>query len=208
MPRPARPSTHFAARVRAWFGLSQAELALYLGVSPMHVSHLEAGSRALSPELRVALLPLVQQLPPEAELLAALAPVLGEAPAGPPQVPPPALATGSPAPEAAVLDLRRRECLLAAARLRAQAAALAGQATVAARWAAALPALLAAVPTLAPTPQAAAELNSPAFDRAAWLRGWLAQRAQPLPAEVATRYYLLLARATAHAAEADALAAS
>lgn len=210
MSRRARTSTHLTARVRAWFGLTQTELALYLGVSPMQVSHLDGGSRALSPEVLAALLPLVQQLPPEAALLAALAPAPAAAP-GPPATPPPALALGTPPPEAAALDLRRRECLLQAARLRTQAEALAQQATVAARWAAALPALLAAVPTLAPPPAAAATAPTgpgPAADRATWLRAWLARRAQPLPAEAATRYYLLLARATAHAAEAAALAST
>jgi len=73
MSRRARVSTHLTARVRAWFGLTQTELALYLGVSPMQVSHLDGGSRALSAEVRTALLPLVQQLPPETELLATLA---------------------------------------------------------------------------------------------------------------------------------------
>lgn len=78
---------------------------------------------------------------------------------------------------------------------------------MAARWAAALPALLAAVPAHSPAP---AEATGPAttFDRTAWLREWLARRAQPLPAEAATRYRLLLARAAAHAAEAAALAAA
>jgi|GEM_PF-714799 len=257
MPRPARASTHVTARVRAWFGLSQTELALYLGVSPMQVSHLNGGSRALSAGVLAALLPLVQQLPPEAELLAALAPPPGAAPAAP-ATPPPALAPGSPPPEAAALALRRRECLLHAARLRTQAEALAQQAIVAARWAAALPALLAALPpaedtglasgapteatptaeataSTAPTeatptaeaaapdpsaePTAPAEATAPpetaaaaadpiAFDRPAWLRGWLARRACPLPPEAATRYHLLLARAAAHEAEAAALAAA
>jgi DNA-binding XRE family transcriptional regulator len=218
MSRHPLSFTTLVARVRAWFGLRQDELARYLGVSPGMVAHLEAGRRTHSAEVLAALLPLVQQLPPEAELLAALAPAPdAPAPAAPdaptPATPPPALAPGIPPPEAAALDLRRRECLLHAARLRAQAGALTQQATVAARWAAALPALLAAVPGLAPPPAAETAAAppagpGPAFDRAAWLRGWLARRAQPLPAEAATRYHLLLARAAAHAAEAAALAAT
>jgi len=267
MPRRAWISTSPAAQVRAWFGLRQDELALYLGVSPGMVRHLESGRRALSADVLAALLPLVQHLPSEAELLAALA-AASSAPAGIAAAPappsPPALAPGSPPPQAAALTLRRRACLLHAARLRTQAEALAYQATVAARWAAALPTLLAALPPAenpephalppakaagpattaptkaVPTAEAAAPVEaapaakaavpteatafheaspltegavpSPAgpaaFDRAAWLRGWLTRRARPLPPEAATRYHLLLARAAAHTAEADALAAA
>ncbi|WP_460550549.1 helix-turn-helix domain-containing protein, partial [Hymenobacter daeguensis] len=64
MARSSRPSTNLLARVRAWFGLDQPALALYLGVSPALVSSVEAGRRRLTPELLLALRPLVQHLPP------------------------------------------------------------------------------------------------------------------------------------------------
>ena len=184
MPRRARPSLHLLARVRAWFELRQAELALYLGVSPTLVQGIESGRRAFSLPVREALLPLLPHLPPEGTDLAA--------------APPAALPPATPAPEVAALDLRRRECRQQAARLRSQAEALARQAQVAGRWATALPALLAAVPAAPATPDEAA--------RATWLRDWLTRQARPLPAEAATRYHLLRARATALEAEAAALA--
>ncbi|MGI4870394.1 MAG: helix-turn-helix domain-containing protein [Janthinobacterium lividum] len=189
MPRRARPSLQLLARVRAWFGLRQDELALFLQVSPALVQRLESGQRTLTTAVAQALLPLLPHLPPEGQLL-----------------PDPDHDSVLPAlplaalPELAALDFQRRQCQQRAARLHAQAAALARQAHTAGRWAQALPALLAAVPaasSLAPTAE---------DDRAAWLRGWLGRRARPLPTEEATRYYLLRARATALDAEAVALA--
>jgi transcriptional regulator with XRE-family HTH domain len=179
MPRVARPSLHLVARVRAWFGLRQAELALFLGISPNLVQGIESGRRTLTPPVHEALLPLLPHLPPEGTPTEAVPPGL---PAAPP-------------PEVAALDLRRRECRQQAARLRTQAEALAREGQVAARWARALPALLAAVPT------APAEA-----ERATWLRDWLGRQARPLPAAAVTRYHLLRARATALEAEAAALA--
>ncbi len=208
MPRRAQYSASLVARVRLWFGLQQDEVALLLGVSPSMVRHFEAHRRALSAEVLATLRPLVQQLPPEAERLSSRAPIPAADPAPVPLAPPPALAPGTPLPKAATLDLRRRACLLAAARLRDQAAAVAQQATVAARWAAALPTLLATLPALASSASADTAAPSAAFDCTAWLREWLTQRAQPLPVEAATRYHLLLARATAHEAEAAMLAVS
>jgi hypothetical protein len=46
MPRRAKASTNLIARLRVWFGLQQAELALYLGVSPALVQGLEGGAAA------------------------------------------------------------------------------------------------------------------------------------------------------------------
>ncbi|MDO7876795.1 helix-turn-helix transcriptional regulator [Hymenobacter sp. ASUV-10] len=179
MARRARPSLHLLARVRAWLGLRQQELALYLGVSPDLVRRIESGERAFTLPVREAVLPLLPHLPPEGTALDAAPPV--------------ALPPATPAPEVAALDLRRRECRQQAARLRLQAEALARQAQVAARWATALPALLAAVSAADP-------------ERATWLRDWLTRQARPLPPEAATRYHLLRARATALEAEAAALA--
>ncbi|MGY3089824.1 transcriptional regulator with XRE-family HTH domain [Hymenobacter sp. UYAg731] len=209
MPR-LPDSTSLVVRVRAWFGLAQAELALYLGISPPLVRDLESNRRALTPAVRAALLPLLLQLPPP-EMPAAV----------PPGVP---LPPGTPAPDAADLDFRRRECLHRAAGLLAQADALAARAHVAARWAAALPVLLPptddapapdtptgqgpAAQALAAALAQAADPTDPARarDHTRWLRGWLAARARPLPPAEATRYHRLRAQAAGLLAEAAALA--
>jgi transcriptional regulator with XRE-family HTH domain len=178
MPRRAAFSDHILARIRRWFGLEQAELALYLGVSVNLVSSIEAGRRRLSTAVADAMLPLARQLPePVARINEPL-------PAGLPPT--------SPAPDAAELDFRRRTCLHRAAKLRAQAERLAARAHYAQRWAQALPALLP--PPDAPDPEYAGAI-----------RGWLQRQAHPLsPADV-TRYHLLQAQIQALEAEAAAL---
>lgn len=212
---PSRPvPTCLVARVRDWFGLTQAELALYLGISPPLVRDLETERRALTPAVRAALLPLLLQLP----LPGTTAPPETPAALGAP------LPSGTPAPDAADLGFRRRECLYGAARLLERADALAAPAHLAGRWAAARPALLPNEAGTGPDPAAdpdtpaaqalaaalaqAADPTDPARarDHARWLRGWLAARAQPpSPAEV-TRYHRLRARAAGLLAEAAALA--
>ena len=207
MPR-LPDSTSLITRVRAWFGLVQADLALYLGISPPLVRDIESNRRALTPAVRAALLPLLLQLPPP------------EVPATPaPDAP---LPPDTPAPDAADLDFRRRECLHRATRLLAQAEALAAQAHIASRWAAALPALRppaadTSAPAAAPATPAsqalaaalaqAADPTDPAraIDHARWLRGWLAARARPLPPADSTRYHRLRAQAAGLLAEAAAL---
>ena len=186
MPRRSAPSVSLVARVRAWFGLRQAELALFLGVSPALVQHLESGQRALTAGVVQALAPLLLHLP---ATLAAPEPAAS-------------LPPGTTVPESAELDFRRRVCLQQAARCRAELASLAQQAHVAQRWAQALPALLAAAP---PDP---ATTEADAIELAAWRTGWLHRRARPLPPEAATRWHLLAARATALEAEAAVLAAA
>jgi DNA-binding transcriptional regulator YiaG len=59
MARRSVASTSLVGRVRAWFGLVQADLALYLGISAPLVRDLEAGCRQLTPAVRAALLPLL-----------------------------------------------------------------------------------------------------------------------------------------------------
>ncbi|SDY58117.1 helix-turn-helix domain-containing protein [Hymenobacter psychrophilus] len=206
------PPNSLIARVRAWFGLGQAELALYLGISPPLVRDLETERRPLTPAVRAALLPLLLQLPPPA-VPASLTPGA-------------ALPPDTPAPEAADLDFRQRECRHRAERLLAEADALAARAHVAARWAAALSALLPPNPdepapdagsVAADTPAAralaaalaqAADPTDPtrAADHARWLRGWLGQRAAPLSAADIVRYHRLRAQAAGLQAEAEALA--
>lgn len=205
MPRRPAVSDSVLARVRAWFGLQLGELALYLGVSKTLTHAIETNRRALTPAVRAALLPLLLQLPPP------------EVPAVP--APGTPLPPDTPAPDAADLDFRRRECLHRATGLLAQAEALATRAHVAARWADALPALLppAEGAPVADTPAAhalaaalaqAADPTDPARarDHARWLRRWLAFRAQPLPPADATRYHRLRAQAAGLLAEAAALA--
>ena len=184
MPRRAAPSTHLIARVRAYFGLQQAELALYLGVSPVTVQAIESGRRALTSELFLALRPLVQLLPAD---VAGPAPAAGSPP-------------GMPAPDAGELDFRRRVCAVQAARLGQELAALEERARVAAHWAQALPALQQAAAEAFAAPATADEA-----ERGAWLTDWLTRQARPLLPEAATRWHLLRARRAALMAEMAAL---
>ncbi|MDJ0366559.1 helix-turn-helix transcriptional regulator [Hymenobacter sp. H14-R3] len=170
--------THPPAHVRAWFGLSQAELALDLGITSAMLSSLEGGSRALSAAVRPALLPLLPHLPTAPE---------------PAPAPTAALPAGTAPPEAADLDLRRRQCQQRAAHL----LALADQAQVARHWQAAL------LATDATEAAAAPEANAQA--RATWRTSRLHRHARPLPAAAATQHRLLLARAAGLLAEAAAL---
>ncbi|WP_156176118.1 hypothetical protein [Hymenobacter terrenus] len=234
MPRRPRSSPHFVAHIRAWFGLHLDELALYLGVSKSLIHAVELGQRTLTPAVNTALLPLLLLLPPPKVVAAAEAAARAEAEPRP--LPKaytrlaPALPPGTPPPDADELDFRRRVCQQQAARALAQAAVLARQARVAARWAAALPALLPPDPddpnsaplpdpddpTAPPAARALAAALALAADpddptrapaHARWLRSWLAWRARPLsPADV-TRYQHLRARATGLLAEAAALEA-
>lgn len=187
MSRRALPPTNLLARTRAWFGLDQAAMALYLSVSPSLVHSIEAGRRALTTDLLMALRPLAQLLPPPAD-----------APALPPAPPP-----GLPAPEAGELALRRRVCAQQAAKVEQELAALADRVRVAARWAQALPALQQAAADAFAAPATAAEA-----ERGTWLAGWLARQARPLPPGASTRWHLLRARLAALAAEEAALAAA
>ncbi|UOQ52293.1 hypothetical protein [Hymenobacter cellulosivorans] len=213
MPRRPAPSDSILSRVRAWFGLNLADLALYLGVSTSLTHAIETKQRGLTHPVRVALLPLRLQLPP---------PEVPASPAADASLPP-----ATPAPEAADLDLRRRECLRRAQGLLAQADVLAHRAHVAARWAAALPALLPPDPDAEPSPvpvsaepptpaqqaltaalEQATDPDDPTFalDHARWLRGWLHRRARPLTPQEATRLHRLRAQAAGLLAEAEALA--
>lgn len=206
MPRRPAFSDSVLSRTRAWFGLHLHELALYLGVSKALVHAIEAGQRPLTPAVRTALQPLLLQLPP---------------PEVPATVAGTALPPTTPLPDAAALELRRRQCLHRAARLLQEADALTARAHVAARWAAALPALLppedpaaAAAAPATPATQALAAALALAHDphdparapaHARWLRGWLTQRAQSLTAAEATHLHRLRAQAAGLQAEAAAL---
>ena len=157
MARRTRPSTNLLVRLRAWFGLDQEALALYLGTSPALVRSIETGRRALTAEVFLALRPLVQHLPP------------AEAPAAPAAAPPPA----HPAPDAAELDFRRRVCQQQAARLGRELAALEARALVGARWAQACPSCCKLPPKPTPRPTPPTPTGAPG-----WPTGW---RGRPAP---------------------------
>ncbi|RIY13269.1 hypothetical protein D0T11_02205 [Hymenobacter rubripertinctus] len=177
------------AAVRAWFGLGQAELALYLGVSAALVQAVEAGRRRFPLALVPTLLPLTHHLP--IAPAPAPDPALADAPA---PAPDPALA------DAAALAFRRRQCLVQAQRLAAELASLEANGRAATHWAAALPALRATSPPPLPgsTPAEAAA-------RETWRQDWLSRRARPRPPAEATRAALLRARLAGLATEAAAL---
>ncbi len=187
MGRPAIPSASIPAAVRAYFGLTQAELGRWLGVTRGQVAHAEAGRKGFSAAVWHRLTPLAVWLPPPigggapeplATTLESLIPIaLPPAAAG--LRTPPAPPTGLTAEEQAPLRVRLRRCEHEAATLRYELTAPDGAARVAAHWRAALPALLAGlsdgIPAGAPEP--------PAVARA---RRWLAARAATV-AEVAER---------------------
>lgn len=190
-------SSSALADVRRHFGLSQQELAGWLGVSEAQAGHLETGRRALAGDAAEALAPLVAHLPLPGAALATGTLRLASA-VGPPPL---ALAPPDAAPLAARLDY----CQHHAHRLRRQLRPLEAQAAVCARWAAALPTLRAALP---PSPAAAPD---PATAWPAWLTWhrhlWLDQRPLALPPDLSARYHLLRLQAEALEAEAAALAA-
>ena len=188
MARRAALSDTLMGRVRVWFGLTQAELALYLNLSPALVRGIETGRRALTSAVLASLSPLAMHLPDDA--LAA--------PTAADDVLPPA-----DTPDAAELDFRRRVCLAQAARLAAELKQLTQRAQMVHRWERALPALLLATPPLSTGNDAA-----DAAIREQWRVGWLHRRARPLPPETATRAALLRAKMAGLQAEAAALASA
>ena len=199
MPRTVRPSELPVGAVRRYFGLDQQTLAQYLGVSAGLLSQLESGKRTLTYAVEQRLQPLVALLPPPGS------PPEAGAPAAPPV---PAAGT----PEAAPLARRLAECRHQAANLRYALADLAAPLTYAARWAAARPGLLAALPAPTPAdladapPDSAAPGGRVAFGR--WFaRQWLLARPVALPPATAARYHLLRLRADALDYEAAVLAA-
>jgi len=186
MPRRAHFSDTLPALVRRYFGLQQAELADYLGVSPELVKHLEAGRRSLSAVVLARLLPLARLVPatplaPEAEAEAAPAPPPGQPAAGP-------------------LAARLDYCQHHARRLRGALRPLLARATYAQRWQQALPTLLAEAPAADPT-------APDPEGRARRAREWLQSQPTALSADELARYHLLRLQAEALEAEAAALAA-
>lgn len=194
---PITSTDTVTAAVRDYFRLTQQELADWLGVSAAQAGHLDTGRRELAPSTSEALAPLLAQV--QAAAAAATPGTLRLASAQP------ALALAPPA--SAPLEARLDDCQHRARRLRRQLVPLLAQAETAARWAAALPALRAALP---PDPGPAAEPN-PATNWPAWQtwhrHRWLDARPTQLPPDQSARYHLLRLRAEALEAEAAGLAA-
>jgi hypothetical protein len=189
MPRSFTDS--WLADLCTHFGLKAYDIAHYVGVDAGQLSRIGTGQRSLNPSTAEALAPLVAMLPAPAPAALREAATL------------PALAP----PERAPLEARLDYCQHHARRLRRQLKPLEAQATQAAHWAAALPALRAALP---PDPGPAAEPN-PAADWPAWQvwhrHRWLDKRPTALPPDLSARYHLLRLQAEALEAEAAALAA-
>ncbi|WP_400190463.1 helix-turn-helix domain-containing protein [Hymenobacter sp. B81] len=180
MARNARFSDSLLQRVRRYFGLSQHELAMWLGLTQPQLSRYESGDRYMPMEV-------AQQLEPWRELLPA-EPLTTPA-YGPPQRGP--------------LEARLRYCQHHARRLRWQLRPFEAQAVLAARWAAALPTLRASLPP-APAAEPAAGTDWPAWHH--WFRHrWLALRPTTLPADLSAQYHLLRLQAEALETEAAAL---
>ncbi len=189
-----RPQSLLAV-VRRYFNLEQQELAAYLGVSRAQLANLETGRRALTAELLERLRPLRQHTPVPAPPL----------PAG--AVPDAEIEAAAPPPAREPLEARRDYCTHTAAGLRRQQDALRAQATYAARWRQALPALLAALPppgVAAPTPPPG---TPPAPLLADLLREQFRARPTALSAAELAQWHLLRLRAEALETEAAALAA-
>lgn len=193
MPRAATYADSRLARVCRHYGLRRQELAALLGVTPALVSQLESGARPLTRAVGERLAPF----------LAPLEAAETQAPAGYAPAPPETEATPPPGPVAAgPLARRRAACLHEAHNLRWQLRALPEQAAVAARWAAALPALLAALPP--PPPEGEAPATAEAV-RLRYVHAWLATVPLALPPDVLAHWHLLYQRARALEAEAAAL---
>jgi len=203
MSRSAPDSNTLLARVRRHYGLQQRELAALLGISPALAHQLEAGRRALTPAVAARLAPFRVPLEAAAASESAAPPAPAPGVAAPPA--PPAAEAPPPGPIAAgPLARRRAACLHAAHNLRWGLRALPGQAAVAARWAAALPALRAALPPPPPPGEAPATREAV---RLRYVHAWLATVPLALPPDELARWHLAHERARALEAEAAALGA-
>ncbi|TGE18951.1 helix-turn-helix transcriptional regulator [Hymenobacter elongatus] len=203
MSRPVA-SNSLAAAIRTHFGLTQAELGRYLGVSEQQVGNIEAGRRRATPLVTLRLARLARLLPPP-EGFGAAAPAAAYAPPavpvvlfGPEQTLPGPLA-------AAALLKRQRQCSRRSVLLRRDLHVLGQRATAQERrrWAlAVLQTALASHPT-DPAPSPAEQEH---------LGHWLAELAAALPPapalrpDTATALALLLLRLAAVEAEAATLA--
>lgn len=185
MARFAVPSNALVAVVRRYFGISQADMAGFLGISQGQLANIEAGRRGLSADARLRLDPLAALLPaslPPTEPLAEPLP-LPVAPTAPP------------------LEARHRYCVWKARNLRYELQGLLPRVEVARRWQTALPALLAALSPAAPEPAAPGE-----WSRLTYPRELAALWATAFTPDDAARHHLLRLQAEALETEAAALA--
>ncbi|MGI4866659.1 MAG: helix-turn-helix domain-containing protein [Janthinobacterium lividum] len=196
MPRPAPYTGSRLARVCQHFGLQQRELAALLGISNALVHQLEAGRRTLTPTIAARLAPFLASVPDAATAAAQL---LAQAQAHV-LLPSPPPGSFDPGP----LEKRRAACLHEAANLRHRLRALPTQAQQAANWAAARPAILAALPP--PLPEGSAPTTREEV-RLRYVHSWLATVPLALPPAVLAQWHLGHQRALALEAEAAALAA-
>lgn len=191
MARPSAYSATTPARVRRHFGLQQQELADLLGISRSALANVEAERRDFSPDVAERLAPFRAALSPAADEAArrrAEAEAWGTLP------PPP------PGPyDAGPLAQRRAACLHEARRIGWELRELPAQAALAARWAAALPALLAALPPPGTAPATAEAV------RRRYAHDWLATVPLALPPGELARWHLGHERVRALTAEAAAL---
>ncbi|RTQ49714.1 XRE family transcriptional regulator [Hymenobacter gummosus] len=189
MPRALPTGLTLMARVRRYYGLRQAELAALLGLSGAQLSRLEAAQQSITPAVRERLAPFlaVMEAAPDTP-----------PPAEDPDTPPPGPVAPGP------LERRRRTCLYEAHNLRWQLRELPERAAVAARWAAALPRLRAALP---PPPPAGEAPATPEAVRLRYVHSWLDTVPLALEPEQLAQWHLRHQRARALEAEAAALAA-
>lgn len=186
MSRFAVPSKSLVAVVRRYFGISQADMAGFLGISQGQLANIEAGRRGFSVAARLRLDPLAALVsevpPPPAEPLAEALPL----PVG---------------PAAAPLEARHDYCVWKARNLRYELRALLPRVEVARRWQTALPALLATLPPAAPDPAPPGEWTRLTYPRELaqlWATAFLP--------DDAARHHLLRLQAEALEMEAAALA--
>jgi len=199
------PSNSLLVAIRTHFGLTQLELARYLGISPQQVAHLEAGRRRSTPAATLRLTRLARLLPsPEGA-----GPEAPAATYAPPAAPLVLFGAELPLPDLlapAVLQRRQRQLGRRLALLRRDLYVLTNRTSVLERRRWALPVLETA---LLPHPADPA-VGTPAEQ--AHLRRWLAELAGCLPPppalrpDAATAVALLLVRLAATEAEAATLA--
>lgn len=186
MGRRSIPSNALTADVRRHFGISQADMAGFLGISQGQLANIEAGRRGLSAAALLRLNPLAALLPntplPDEPL--------AEPPAALPVV-----------PAAAPLEARRDFCVWKARNLRYELRPLHQRAAVGLRWQTALPALLAVLPPAAPDPAPPGDWSRLTYPRE--LAHFWATAFTP---DDAAHYHLLRLQAEALETEAAALA--
>ncbi|NVO32642.1 helix-turn-helix transcriptional regulator [Hymenobacter lapidiphilus] len=182
MPQKATPSTTLAAAVRTYLGLSQEQLAAYLGVSRGQVAHLEAGRRQLAAEPGQLLRKLAAQLPPP--LGSATKTALN-----------PTGISASSRSGAKVLRRRLATCHWQLANLRVELAREDARVELAHRW----------QQLRADGPEQLPADNVAALRRHQLLRHWTATTAQALGAGAVAARYLLALRIRFTAAEVAAL---